>query len=258
MYLPPGFDKNIALEAAALVNQAYDQYSHFKQGVDWSLQGNYDTLAKLSAKPEGVLPRTEPFGFVARNQDSGSIFVTFRGTESLEDWLSDLTFPQVSHPWGNAEQGFSHIYAQCSGDVLSAVKNAGAAPSVLVTGHSLGGGLAVLATADLVNSGVSAAAGMYSFAGPRAGDIAFATQFNRRVGVAWRIVNTEDVVTSVPIATPQLLSAGVPHTPLSMVLSLARNLNFEHVGAEVSFTTHNGSIPANHAMQTYITALKAA
>jgi triacylglycerol lipase len=256
MYLPPGFDKAVALEAADLVDQAYDQFDHFTQGAAWNLQGDYDTLALLSAKPEGLLPRKEPFGFVARNRASGSIFVTFRGTKSLEDWMSDFTFPQVPHPWGNAEQGFSHIYAQCSGDVQAAVKNAAPAASVLVSGHSLGAGVAILATADLVNSGVASAAGMYSFAGPRVGDLAFGAEFDRRVAVAWRIVNTEDIVTTVPIATPDLFSNESPHTPLGMMLMLAKKLNFKHVGTPVSFTTHNGSIGGNHAMQTYINALK--
>ena len=81
MDLPAGFDKSVALEAARLVMQAYEQFAHFKQGAPWSLSGNYQTLGLLSAKPEGLLARQEPFGFVARNQESGSVFVTFRGTE---------------------------------------------------------------------------------------------------------------------------------------------------------------------------------
>ncbi|HEY6342492.1 MAG TPA: hypothetical protein VIY49_13435 [Bryobacteraceae bacterium] len=38
---------------------------------------------------------------------------------------------------------------------------------------------------------------------------------------------------------------------------LARNLNYEHVGAPVSFTVHNGSIVANHQMQVYLEAVNA-
>lgn len=257
MYLPPGFDKAIALEAAALVNQAYDQFQHSKQGTPWALQGNYDLLRLLSAKPEGVLTKLEPFGFVVRNKTSGNVFVTFRGTDSLDDWLSDLTFPQVAHPWGQAEAGFSLLYAQCSSDVRAGVQQAGAGPNVFVTGHSLGAGLAVLAAADLVNSGVAPGCMMYSLAGPRVGDLAFAAQFNRRVPAAWRIVNTEDIVTTVPLATPTLFSDDKPHTAFGIVLMLARKVDFEHVGTPVSFTTHKGSIPANHAMQVYIDALNA-
>jgi len=255
MFLPTGFDKSIALEAAGLVNQAYDQFDHFTQKIPWSLQGNYKTLTVLSAKPEGLLTHLEPFGFVASSLASANVFVTFRGTKTIEDWLADLTFPQVAHPWGHTEEGFSHLYQQCSADVLTAVKSA-AAPNVFVTGHSLGAALATLATADLVNSGVTPQAGMYTLAGPRAGDLAFAAEFNRRVAVGWRIVNTEDIVTTVPLATPELFASQAPHSPLGMVLMLAGHLNYEHVGTPVSFTTHKGTIPANHAMQVYIDALK--
>ena len=146
MFLPPGFDRAIAVEAAALVTQAYDQYDKFTQGTSWSLQGNYDTLGVLSAKPEGPLSRVEPFGFVGRNRTSGNVFVTFRGTKSVEDWLSNLSFPQVAHPWGHAEKGFSDLYAQCAAATKAAVQQAPAGSGVFVTGHSLGGALAPAST----------------------------------------------------------------------------------------------------------------
>jgi hypothetical protein len=255
MIFPPGFDRSIALEAALLVNQAYDQFAHFKGGTNWSLQGNYDPLGLLFARPEGLIARTEPFGFVARNRASGNIFVTFRGTQSLEDWLSNFSFHQKPHPWGQAEKGFLEIYEQCAPSVKTALAAGGPGSKVFVTGHSLGGALATLATADLVMSGISAT--MYSLAGPRAGDPAFASRFNSEVAAAWRIVNTEDIVTTVPLATPTLFADSQPNSPFGMLLMMARKLNFEHVGVPVSFTTHKGMIATNHEMPTYLEALTA-
>ena len=259
MFLPPGFDRSIALEAAGLVNQAYDQYVKFTQGTAWTLGGNYDALGTLSAKPQGLFAKVEPFGFVARNRTSGSVFVAFRGTQSIEDWLSNFSFPQVAYSWGGqaagqTEKGFKDLYDQCSLDVKTAVQHAPGAPSVFVTGHSLGGALATLATADLVGSGVRAA--MYNIASPRVGDPVFAGRFNSEVTTRWRIVNTEDIVTTVPIATPKLLSPMPPHNPLGMLLMWANRLDYEHVGDAVTFTTHKGSIIGNHEMPTYIAALQ--
>jgi len=252
MFLPPGFDRAIAVEAAGLVNQAYDQYRQFAHGAAWYLQGDYDALGLLSARPAGS--RVEPFGFVARNRTSGRVFVTFRGTESIEDWASNLAFPQVDHPWGRAARGFKDLYDQCAAAARAAVgQTAGAA--VFVTGHSLGGALATLATADLVGSGVSAGASLYNFASPRVGDRSFASRFNTSVGTRWRIVNTEDIVTTVPMATPELASSSSPNSPLGMFLMLAHHLDYEHVGDAVTFTAHYGSIVANHHMSTYIAAL---
>jgi triacylglycerol lipase len=253
MQIPSGFDKALAVECASLVDQAYQQYAHFLQGASWSLQGAYDTIAVLNARPEGLLARLEPFGFVARDQASKAVFVVFRGTQSPEDWMSDLTFPQVAHPWGRVEAGFWFLYAQCSADVRNAVKSAGGSGKPIVTGHSLGAALALLAAADLADTG----AAMYSFAGPRVGDPAFANAFNRQVGQAWRVTNTEDVVTTVPLATPILLPGEHVNTALSLVLMMARGLNYAHAGTPVCFTAHNGSIMANHALQVYSDALKA-
>jgi triacylglycerol lipase len=254
MYLPPAFDRSIALEAGALVRQAYAQY---EQVNAWSLEGSYDELGRLFARPEWK-PSSEAFGFVARNRASGLVFVVYRGTESPEDWIADFTFPQVAHPLGNVERGFAGVYDQTAASVAAAIQRAGGTPNVIVTGHSLGAAVAALAAADIATSGAAAQTALYSFAGPRVGDLAFAAGFNSRVAAAWRVVNTEDIVTTVPLATPALSSGIVPHNPLSFLNNLGQTLDYEHVGNAVAFTTHTGSIAGNHDMQVYIAALNAA
>jgi triacylglycerol lipase len=251
MYLPPAFDKFIALEAGALVMQAYAQY---EQGNAWSLQGNYDELGLLFARPEWK-PAPEAFGFVARNRTSGLVFTVYRGTESPQDWIADFTFPQVPHPLGNVEQGFSDVYDQTADSVAAAIQRAGGKPNVIATGHSLGAALAVLAAAGIVASGAAAQTALYSFAGPRVGDLAFAAGFNSRVAAAWRVANTEDIVTTVPLATPAPSAGMLPHNPLTFLNNLGQTLDYEHVGNSVAFTTHTGSIAGNHDMHVYIAAL---
>jgi hypothetical protein len=122
---------------------------------------------------------------------------------------------------------------------VNAARGTGPAPEVIVTSHSLGAGLAVLATADLAGGG----AVMYSFAGPRVGDLAFASEFNKNVAAAWRIVNTEDIVTTVPLATPAL-SASRPDGAFALLMKTSPQLNYEHVGVAVCFTTHTGRLKA--------------
>ncbi len=254
MYLPPAFDKPIALEASALVLQAYAQY---EQGGQWNFPNGYDDLGRLFARPEWD-PAPEAFGFVARNRTSGLVFVAYRGTESPQDWIADFTFPQVPHPLGNVEEGFADVYDQTADSVAAAILRAGGTPNVVVTGHSLGAALAVLAAAGIVASGAAARTQLYSFAGPRVGDLAFAAGFNTRVASAWRIVNTEDIVTTVPLATPALSAGILPHNPLRFLNNLGQTLDYEHVGSAVPFTTHTGSIAGNHDMKAYIAALNAA
>lgn len=118
-----------------------------------------------------------------------------------------------------------------------------------VTGHSLGAALATLATADLVNSGAASRAGMYSFAGPRTGDLAFAAEFNRRVAVGWRIVNTEDIVTTVPLATPELFSSDVPQQPIGdgVDAGAASQLRARRNAGELYHTQRINSGESRHA-----------
>jgi hypothetical protein len=136
--------------------------------------------------------------------------------------------------------------------VVDAVQRAGAA-KVVSTGHSLGGALSTLAAADLAIHQLPVQ--LYNFASPRTGSPSFAGTFNQRVATAWRTVNTEDLVTTVPLSTPNLGSAKAPHGLLGVLIGIVRKLDFEHVGSPVSFTAFNGSILANHQMATYLTAL---
>ena len=252
--VPPLYGRGIAVEAANLVVQAYQQYDAFMNGTNWSLQGNYRCLRLLQAKPGGLLPSVEPFGFVALNQSSNDVFVTFRGTQSLDDWISNLGFPHSTHPWGQVYQGFDEIYLQCSTDVRGAVGSVTGRRNVIATGHSLGGALSTLAAADVKINGI--AVGLYNFASPRVGDQTFATKFNSEVTPAIRVVNSEDIVTTVPLSTTNL-SGG---TSLGLVLDglpkAERSLDYEHVGDAATFTVNKGSIADNHNMKaTYLTNL---
>lgn len=102
---------------------------------------------------------------------------------------------------------------------------------IYITGHSLGGALALLAGRVLANAGRIANAGrniagdnnsasgnpysdnlaICTFAAPRVGDNAFKSVFND-ISVI-RYVNTEDIVPAVPPATVRLLGADMNLTP---------------------------------------------
>ena len=166
------------------------------------------------------------------------------------DWLADLKFKPAKHAWGSVEEGFLSIYALCSADVRRFVQGAGAHP-VIATGHSLGGALSTLAAADLVQAGVTGTA-LYNFASPRTGDPQFARTMTQRVPACWRVVNTEDIVTTVPLATVNVAGGTVPTlSTLGLALRAFNQLDYMHVGVPVSFMEHKGSIVGNHDMTLY-------
>ena len=244
MIVPPGFDRAIAREAAFLVQLAYDQF----RNPEWNLGTGYQILGALRAAGEGL-------GFVARNQTTRNVFVVFRGAQELRDWRANLSLPPVVHEWGMVEQGFSGLYQECTVSVIQAVKRAPDAPGVFATGHSLGAALATLAAADLAIHGIAAA--LYNFASPRVGNTKFAQAFNANalVTARWRIVNTEDIVTTVPLATPVPLGADMLGA-IGTVFAPVHQFDYMHVGTPVDFTVNNGSISGNHNLATYIAALE--
>jgi len=271
--MPQDFKQGVAAELGNLVVAAYDQFNPpVGRPSKWPLSAPYELVVEFSAAP----PRHGPdkFGFVARRTDTGDFYVAFRGTQTIGDWLANLDFLQVDQPhgWGKIEKGFAGVYGGSAPTIINALKNAGNPGHVFVAGHSLGGSLATLCTAD-VRASLGAATTLYAFASPRTGDPTFSGRFNTECPVTWRIVNTEDVVNTVPLAATAVaelhltgldtvvrdlgklpIGAGLTD-PLGRVRSLLGGENFEHVGASVDFTQHNGSIVANHEMKTYLTAL---
>lgn len=260
MYLPPDFDKAIAIEAANLLQQSYDQYSYFESRRSWLLQGKYDAPVLLTAKPSGILQgaleHVEQFGFVTRNKDTGVVFVVYRGTQSPGDWMSNIVLPQVLFKdWGMVEQGFSGLYWQTYADMQKGVFQYPREAKVVVTGHSLGGGLSTLAAADLAANGRDIH--LYNFASPRTCDDKFAAIFNGNphIKAMWRIVNTEDIVTTLPLATSKVSNGFESIGLLKPVLLLLNKFDYTHVGRAVTFTTQKHTIVDNHKMDTYLEAL---
>ena len=156
---------------------------------------------------------------------------------------------------------------------------------IYITGHSLGGALALLAGRVIANAGRSIAGNsnpesensysenlaICTFAAPRVGDNAFKSVFND-INV-FRYVNTEDVVPTVPPATSRLLGADMSLTPEGLrsyksdgISSIAgiyqatagsvqrgqgkvEQKPFTHVGEQRTFTLTQDSISFNHNHQ---------
>ncbi|HVI06998.1 MAG TPA: lipase family protein [Candidatus Binatia bacterium] len=260
---PPAITKAVIDESTELVKQAYLQYDRNKNGQQWDLSSSYDLFATLSACPLTVLnhhTRTEPFGFLVRNKNSNVLFAVFRGTRSLEDWVADFIVKSYHHPWGLVEDGFYRVYVQCGKLVrwLPAFGEKFSSKSIVVTGHSLGGALAILAASELSEMVAGKIdLSVVTFGGPRVGNPQFAKAFNQRVPSTLRIVNTEDLVPTLP---PASTCFGTSRKRLRVTSSFWGHLaqhwgnddfDYEHVGTILPFTQHAGSIPGNHSMDLY-------
>ena len=128
--------------------------------------------------------------------DRGMLVLAFRGTEkSLQDWKTDLRARLVpardeGKP-GLIHQGFQESYYAVEAQIETALAKFPGEPLYL-TGHSLGGALAVVATRFLDAGNLAAC---YTFGSPRVGDLSLAQEFKTPI---YRMVNAADAVPRLP------------------------------------------------------------
>jgi hypothetical protein len=187
----------------------------------------------------GMLSESNVFGLVAWNEAAKTALVAFRGTQTIWDWVDDLEAVPVDYlpvaGSGHVHMGFQLVYEhvrQSVGQLLAT--GCRGAQRILVTGHSLGGAIAILSGFEIAKT-VNVVPEVYTLAGPRTGAPDFAGNFNRATPVSYRVVNFMDVVPQVPLP------------PL-----------YEHVGQEVPI--HGGFKPLDvtyaHHLTTYLVGLQ--
>ena len=141
--------------------------------------------------------------------DSGSVqgywctagdvaLLAFRGTSNPGQWLRDARFFPARHDWGRVHIGFRNGVAELERELAEFDDIASAAKHVWLTGHSLGGALAVIAAARLkMKKGISAF--LHTYGQPALGLNSFAERFSVEMpSRLWRFVNQSDIVTRVP------------------------------------------------------------
>lgn len=141
-------------------------------------------------------------GYIAEGGDL--IAIVFRGTENRLDWLTNVRARFVALQGGaRVHTGFFQAYWPIRERLFEIVKDAldRRQRPVYITGHSLGGALALMATAELANHDEAAIrdsiAACYTFGCPRAGD----SSFDLYVKVPlYRVTNGVDIVPAVPPA----------------------------------------------------------
>ena len=164
-----------------------------------------------------VIDIQETQGFVCRRTVANEppyLVLAFRGTEKkISDWLTDLRCVPTVEGKTKVHTGFLDAFTKnvdADGrSVEEAVRDILARPEakdeqgnplpLFVTGHSLGGALALLAT-RLIASDVTGAC--YTFGAPRIGNYEFFRFIKTPV---YRVVNSSDVVPRVPPGAVMLL-----------------------------------------------------
>lgn len=188
-----GFSWRAALSLASASKLAYRDSDAVRQVVeeDWGL--NMSTFVQAGGTQ----------GFVA--QSHSAVLVAFRGTEELADWLANMNISAETVPYGKVHRGFHDAYMLVAEAVKPLVlEAANQSKSLVFTGHSLGGALAMLLAMDLPDH--VDVAGLYTFGQPKTASNKASEAISARHGHAYhRFVNDQDVVARIP---PNFTHAG--------------------------------------------------
>lgn len=137
--------------------------------------------------------------FTAAN--AGNRFLVFRGTEAANprDWATDSRFQPIALAAGSVHSGFNGGVEEVWPEIVAEM--AGDDRPLTITGHSLGGGLALLAASRLKEAGTPPA-DVYVYGCPRVGLTDFRDGYDGTLrDVTYRIINHIDIVTRVPLLT---------------------------------------------------------
>ncbi|MDL5045340.1 lipase family protein [Oscillatoria amoena NRMC-F 0135] len=146
-------------------------------------------------------PHKDTQCFVATKDKA--LIVVFRGTEmgEMKDWNTNRKFGLSGGPLGKIHRGFLLALSSIWGDISQYIDDTlKKHPGLLVwmTGHSLGGALATIATAYMLEEN-KPVTGVYTFGQPRVGDADFSNVYNQKFKDRHHcFVNNADIVPRVP------------------------------------------------------------
>lgn len=171
--------------------------------------------AHLSALPDqhpanAMAKDTNIFGLMGHDAVTRTAYLSFRGSSDVADWIADFDFLPDSYlpvaGFGQVHAGFQDVYACVRASVAANLAEATrGCENILVTGHSLGAALAVLAAPDIARVSLAGPPRtieprLTTFGGPRVGLPDFAAAFDAAIECCYRVVNFLDIVPLIPPA----------------------------------------------------------
>ncbi|QGJ71794.1 Serine protease [Planctomycetales bacterium 10988] len=179
-------------------------------GFDWEASLSLAVCSKLAYATASIVEAavTGTMGFddgefVDENETQCFIgsttdftLVSFRGTESLRDWLADLNVRSIQHDYGRVHRGFFGAFEDAREQLEEKIRDSGNR-SLVLTGHSLGGALATVAAAEWHD--MFDIRSVYTYGQPAVVKRGFRDFFKSYLGdILIRFVNDDDIVTRVP------------------------------------------------------------
>jgi len=203
-------------------------------------QGENTNVPKMTKGPMlYYLPNQSPIGGIWMD-DKSTMWISLKGTTTVEEWTQDLQYHQVSLENGvMIHEGFDTI---CN-SILDTVKNSITKhnPSnIVITGHSLGAAIATVLGYHLNNPSINLQ--VYTFASPRVGNKKFCEAVS--LFKLFRYVNTCDIIPTLPPSvSPNFTNTNQPYI-------------YTDCGTMIPFTKNWNSLLNNHMMGIYTVGIK--
>jgi len=166
---------------------------------------------KLNGPAEGFIvtevlydKRTDLQGFIGILPSTSTIYITFRGTSSILNWLDDIevrqtayiTFPECGC---KVHSGFYKSTLSLSDKVLEYIiklKSKYPTYQIITTGHSLAASISQLISMELSKHNIESS--IYNYGQPRVGNQKYAEFVNKKITNYWRFTHNKDMVPHVP------------------------------------------------------------
>ncbi|KAM7252412.1 hypothetical protein ACFE04_024295 [Oxalis oulophora] len=263
------------------LNCKYGKKKFFKE-IKMENSG-YNVTKYIYATPnQNESAQSRWIGYVAVSSDEHSvknlgrrdIVITFRGTITNPEWIENFKTsltparldPQNPRPYVKVESGFLSLYTSdelkskfgvesCREQLLSEVsrllnKYKGEELSITIAGHSMGSALALLLAYDIAELGFKKdglGLTVFSFGGPRVGNLGFKQRCEELGVKILRVVNVNDPITKMP---------GVLFNENFKVFFGEKSC-YAHVGVELALDFFNMKNPSCvHDLESYINLLR--
>lgn len=205
----------------------YNQCPVFVRSPERTAIDNKNTSSSMKNNPTLL-------GHVLYNSRTNILIIIFTGTINICMVYADIRHSQDEingisnyHQGMKAHHGIYAAYMSVRDQLIQTIqKYLGLNPQIIITGHSLGGGLSQICALDLAFYNPI----HYSFGSPLIFNESSSTMFDKIVKYSYRISNFSDIITCSPF----------PVMPNGDI--------FLHVGNPICFQRNLGTLPSNHTI----------